>query len=153
MAGFIDPNAQRDAINTGLPAPHPNAAILHAVAEGKTVQWRWKNLREEASIWRDYTDQLSVGPLKLDKSVEWRIKPVDKVYYYQMLKSNINRPVVGSMQGYDVDRVLMVMKALQMQAEPTFPQNGLLAFTHTDDGTITKIEYFTMKELRNKGWL
>lgn len=152
MAGFVSPNAQRDLITVTV--AHPNAEILRAIADGKAVQWQYKNLRDEAKMWRDYTDQLTINPMKRDASVEWRIKPVDKVYYFQMLKNDIGRPVIGSINGYDIERITQYMKRLEREPHsPIFRSNGLLAFTHTDDGTITKIEYFTMKELRDKGWL
>lgn len=149
MAFFIDPNAQRDLITVTV--AHPNAEILRAIADGKTVQWRRACTPERA--WIDYTSVSELTPINVAAHIEWRIKPEAKVYYVQLLKNDINRPVLGSMQGYDVDRLLQAMAGQLRHASPIFPQNGLLAFTHTDDGTITKIEYFTMKELRDKGRL
>ena len=57
--------------------PHPCAAILIAIAEGKTVQWKAKI--PDSKEWNDYKleDSACITPLKTP-NLEWRIKPTLK---------------------------------------------------------------------------
>lgn len=132
---------------------HPNAEILKAIADGKKVQYRVSNIfRPATANWADY-DLTKEGPNPIaDKGFEWRIKQESNVHYTQMLSCN-GKPVQGSLHGYDIDRILNVMKSPNMMHSMVFKPHGLLAITHEDDGTIAKIEYFSQAELKNKGWL
>ena len=131
---------------------HPNAEVLKAIAEGKKVQYRVHSMfRPATRDWADY-DGTKSGPNPIaDKGFEWRIEQEPKVYYTQMLSVN-GRPVHSSVHGYDIDRIMGVLRATAY-TETAYPSNGLLAVTHDDDGTIAKIEYFSQAELKNKGWL
>lgn len=128
--------------------PHPNAKILKAIADGVAVQWRYENLREEAQIWRDYSGTGSANPLFVSCGVEWRIKPQPRVSYTAMIRFDDGRVLTSAIISESLDSVCTRLK----QSYEKHRYVGVLATTQ-DNGDITKVEYFTMKELRDKGWL
>lgn len=129
--------------------PHPNAEILKAIADGVAVQWRWAGLREDAQIWRDYAEDRRVNPLFVSDGVEWRIKPQPKANYVVMMRRESDGLVMPSCT--QRDSLADVCRVLKHMSPGPFIAIGVTAFTYDTD--ITKIEYFTMKELREKGWL
>jgi len=131
---------------------HPNAEILKAIADGKPVQWRYYSMLANSREWNEYDAAKACPNPIADKGFEWRIKQEPKVLYTQMMVNN-GKPLQGSLYGYDIDRILNVMKSPNMLYSTAFRPHGLIAITHEDDGTITKIEYFSQAELKNKGWL
>ena len=52
---------------------HPNAEVIHAIAEGKDVQWRYPN----EAMWRDFHPDGIRNPFR-DIHVVWRVKPEPK---------------------------------------------------------------------------
>lgn len=59
-----------------MASPHPLSHILRAIADGKTVQWRWMN--SDGVAWVDYDHNCH----SINSRNEWRIKPKMK---YQVL--------------------------------------------------------------------
>lgn len=79
------------------PTPHRNAEAIRAFAEGKTVQYRYKPVRE--SGWFDYKHDGGFGPWGTDPAYEWRVKPeIVKVRYRVGIFGGCYGPYVGTVE-------------------------------------------------------
>lgn len=132
---------------------HPNADILVAIADGKTVEWRWKNLREDAQIWRAYEGQPNINPAG-DRTIEWRIKPEPKPLterWYFVMRTDEGTRLNVVFHRSSLDEAVAVYNA-------PFREDGRRNFIgflcmHTDETTVRKVEFFSKAELKAKGVL
>lgn len=131
---------------------HHNAHILRAIADGKVVEWRWKNLREDARVWREF------GPNRFellgDTSVEWRIKPEPEPLFERWYLVETRESTVVPALNYTVQRASMEGLVRLLQGNPDLKQNlvGFLCMS-VDAHTVRKVEFFSKAGLKAKGVL
>ena len=133
---------------------HPNAHILRAIADGKAVEWRWRNLREDAQIWRDYAEDPRVSPLNASGGVDWRIKPEEEPLFQRWYLVETRESTVVPALNYTVQRASMEGLVRLLQGNPDLKQNlvGFICMS-VDEHTVRKVEFFSKAELKAKGAL
>lgn len=129
---------------------HPNADILHAIADGKKVQYRGALTPE----WIDYVANGVVNPIYHGDRIEWRIKPEEEPlfqrWYIVETRASTDIPALN----YSVQRASLEGLSRLVQGNPDLRQNlvGFLCMS-VDVRTVRKVEFFSKAELKAKGVL
>lgn len=131
---------------------HPNAHILRAIADGKTVQLRRPGMPETA--WLDYVPNGCTSPLYVGDRTEWRIKPEPEPLFERWYIVETRESTVVPALNYTVQRASMEGLVRLLQGNPDLKQKlvGFLCMS-VDTRTVRKVEFFSKAELRTKGVL
>lgn len=131
---------------------HPNAHILRAIADGKTVQW---STGARGADWHDWSVNDMCPSPTASAQLEWRVKPEPEPlferWYFVQSKPD------------ELPKLISVLHRTSLQAAVAFLKGpdaislrvycvGLLCVT-TDKHTVRKVEFFSKAELRAKGVL
>ena len=130
---------------------HPNAEILRAIADGKTVQW---SLGAFGSDWNDWErDEVAPSPTN-SIGLSWRIKPEPEPLFERWYLVETRESTIVPALNYTVQRASMEGLVRLLQGNPDLKQNlvGFLCMS-VDAHTVRKVEFFSKAELKAKGVL